>query len=112
LQKPIYYIAGLTEMVAAMQKMLHEAGISKDSIRAEEFGAFAAAHGSDAGLNAWKRVGWVVLIGLLVIAIIAVHAIGLAVPHWLLNILAALIFVKVVLLFVFRFRNKQIRNKP
>jgi ferredoxin-NADP reductase len=112
LQKPIYYIAGLTEMVSAMQKMLKQAGISKDSIRAEEFGAFASAHGSDPNINTWKRFGWAILIGLLAVAIIAVHIIGLAVPHWLLNILAALIFLKIVLFLVFRFKNKQKRSNP
>lgn len=44
---PLYYIAGLTEMVAAMQKVLADAGIKKDSIRAEEFGAFTTAHAAE-----------------------------------------------------------------
>jgi ferredoxin-NADP reductase len=38
LNAPTYYIAGLSGMVNAMKKMLMDADVSKDSIRAEDFG--------------------------------------------------------------------------
>jgi ferredoxin-NADP reductase len=40
LDSPIYYIAGLSGMVNAMKKVLADASVSKDSIRAEDFSGF------------------------------------------------------------------------
>ena len=40
LTKPIYYISGPKVMVTAMRKMLNEAGIDDDNIRAEEFSGY------------------------------------------------------------------------
>ena len=40
LQSPIYYIAGLTNMVNAMKVLLKEVGISEDNIRSEDFSNF------------------------------------------------------------------------
>lgn len=40
LTKPIYYISGPPAMVAAMRKMLTEAGIDDDNIRTEEFSGY------------------------------------------------------------------------
>ena len=40
LQSPIYYIAGLSEMVSAMKTVLRDSGIQKDNIRAEDFSGF------------------------------------------------------------------------
>jgi ferredoxin-NADP reductase len=41
LESPIYYVAGLPDMVGAMQTVLaEELGVSKDNIRAEEFAGF------------------------------------------------------------------------
>ncbi len=36
LRSPIYYVAGLPEMVNAMQAVLADVGVNKDNIRAEE----------------------------------------------------------------------------
>jgi ferredoxin-NADP reductase len=44
LQSPIYYIAGLPEMVSAMRTLLTESGVNEDSIRAEEFSGFTLEH--------------------------------------------------------------------
>lgn len=44
LQAPIYYIAGMPDMVKALQQVLDEAGVNPDSIRSEEFGNFTTAH--------------------------------------------------------------------
>jgi ferredoxin-NADP reductase len=40
LNAPVYYMAGPQVMVAAMQKMLNDAGISDENIRLEEFGGY------------------------------------------------------------------------
>jgi len=40
LNVPIYYVCGPPEMVAAMQKMLKEAGVKSPNIRAEDFSGY------------------------------------------------------------------------
>jgi ferredoxin-NADP reductase len=40
LTQPIYYIAGLAEMVGSVRKMLIESGIDDDNIRTEEFSGY------------------------------------------------------------------------
>jgi len=40
LQGPIYYMAGPRTMVAAMRRMLTEAGVDEDDIRTEEFSGY------------------------------------------------------------------------
>ena len=40
LQSPIYYIAGLTDMVKAMKTLLKDVGISEDNVRSEDFSNF------------------------------------------------------------------------
>lgn len=40
LQAPIYYLAGPAAMVAAMRKVLVEAGINEDNIKTEEFSGY------------------------------------------------------------------------
>lgn len=49
LESPIYYIAGLPEMVRAMKTLLEDLMVNEDSIRAEEFSGF--------NLNETHRVG-------------------------------------------------------
>lgn len=40
LQSPVYNIAGLPEMAGAMRKLLADAGVNEENIRAEEFSGF------------------------------------------------------------------------
>lgn len=40
LKRPIYYLSGPPEMVAAMQKLLKNAGVEEANIRAEEFSGY------------------------------------------------------------------------
>ena len=40
LESPMYYLAGLPEMVSAMKTMLTDSGVSEENIRAEEFTGF------------------------------------------------------------------------
>jgi ferredoxin-NADP reductase len=49
LHAPIYYVSGLTEMVNAMLAVLAEAGVGRDSIRAEEFAGFQMGEGMNHG---------------------------------------------------------------
>jgi len=44
LKSPIYFVAGLPDMVGAMQSVLAEVGVSEDNIRAEEFAGFDMGH--------------------------------------------------------------------
>jgi ferredoxin-NADP reductase len=44
LDSPIYYIAGLTEMVRAMKVLLKTIGIKENDIKAEEFSGFTMNH--------------------------------------------------------------------
>jgi ferredoxin-NADP reductase len=47
LQSPIYYIAGLPEMVSAMRTLLTDSGVNEEDIRAEEFSGFKMDHNDD-----------------------------------------------------------------
>ena len=68
---PIFYIAGLTEMVAAMQQLLADAGVNKNNIRAEEFGAFTTAHATEQRPSKSK---WVIaLIAALIVIMVIAH---------------------------------------
>ena len=40
LKASVYYLAGPEGMVAAMQKMLNEAGVDRESIKSEEFAGY------------------------------------------------------------------------
>jgi Na+-transporting NADH:ubiquinone oxidoreductase subunit NqrF len=40
LHGPIYYVTGPPDLVGAMQKMLHSAGVDDDDIRPEEFSGY------------------------------------------------------------------------
>lgn len=40
LKKPVYYLAGAPAMVASMELLLREAGVAKESIRAEKFAGY------------------------------------------------------------------------
>lgn len=47
LRSPIYYVAGLPEMVNAMQAVLTEVGVNKDNICAEELAGFKMDHNKE-----------------------------------------------------------------
>ena len=47
LKSPIYYIAGLPDIVSAMRTLLKDSGVNEDSIRAEEFSGFTMDHTND-----------------------------------------------------------------
>jgi len=78
LQPPIYYIAGLPEMVGAMKAMLLTAGIQQDSIRAEAFDGFKMDHANDAPANrSWKSHLLFVGVGLVMLAVVTLHVAGI-----------------------------------
>lgn len=75
LNSPIYYIAGLTEMVNAMKTLLKDSGVHEDSIHAEEFSGFkmgliSLANNPDGN----KSHLLFAVIGLTIIAAVVVHA--------------------------------------
>ncbi len=55
LKSPIYYVAGLPDMVGAMQTMLAEVGVRKDNIRAEEFAGFEMGHDKETSNSGSKN---------------------------------------------------------
>lgn len=73
LQSSIYYIAGLPEMVSAMQKVLAESDAPEDNIRAEEFAGFKIDHGNDVRSRSRKQHVPLVAIALAVIVLVIVH---------------------------------------
>lgn len=80
LQTPIYYIAGLTDMVTAMKKLLASVDVKHDNIRVEEFAGFMMNHNDNATPHKSKSKTGLILIGLAMVAMIAVHgAAGLAI---------------------------------
>jgi ferredoxin-NADP reductase len=44
LKSPIYYIAGLPDIVSAMRTLLKDSGVSEENIRSEEFSGFTMDH--------------------------------------------------------------------
>jgi len=82
-QSPIYYIAGLPEMVSAMKKLLTDLGINEGYIQAEEFLGFTMEHNKDRtlhgmGLGILKRTRLSVLVAvvLMIIAFVILHAVA------------------------------------
>ncbi len=72
-QAPIYYAAGLPEMVSAMKAMLADAGISEGSIRAEEFTGFNLNQLQSTPKRNWKSYALIAVIVLALLMLVAVH---------------------------------------
>ena len=92
LRVPIYYVAGLPEMVDAMQTVLAEIGVDKGSILAEEFAGFKMGHiedipnsigettmsqtpikpnrGSPPGTPRWVKISGIIVIALILLLVI------------------------------------------
>src|SRR6266566_8388135 len=70
LKSPIYYLAGLPEMVSAMKTMLTDSGVSEENIRAEEFSGFIM-HLNNADTNP-KRKSHLLLVAIALVIIVAV----------------------------------------
>lgn len=89
LKSPIYYIAGLPEMVSAMKTVLKDSGVSADHIRAEEFSGFSMDHrgamgqqgstGRHDATHSKKRMRPLLIVALVLMIIVAVnlHAVGI-----------------------------------
>ena len=93
-------------MVAAMQQLLSDAGVSKDNIRAEEFGAFTTAH---AGAQPASKSKWAIaLIAALIVIMVLAHIVaasslvkaGHSKKHVELQVMAALIIVMAAVLYI------------
>ncbi len=73
LQSPIYYLAGLPEMVSAMKTMLTDAGVREENIRAEEFTGFNLNEIHTVNNHAWKRHVLLVAIVLVILVVVILH---------------------------------------
>jgi ferredoxin-NADP reductase len=82
-QSPIYYIAGLPEMVSAMKILLADLGIKEGYIQVEEFSGFTMEHNNDRTLHGMglgilkgKRHSVLVAVVLMIIAFVILHALA------------------------------------
>ena len=73
LQSPIYYLAGLPEMVSAMKTMLTDAGVREENIRAEEFTGFNLNEIHTGNNHARKRPVLLVAIVLVILVVVILH---------------------------------------
>lgn len=73
LQAPIYYIAGLSEMVKAMKALLKSIGIDEENIRAEDFSEVKMQIMTRLP-GAWKNYFTLIAIALIAIPVLTVHA--------------------------------------
>ncbi len=72
LPSPIYYIAGLPDMVNAMKKLLSADGVSNSQIRSEEFGGFTVKQTTKHKYDT-KGAFIAALVVILIIAMISFH---------------------------------------
>jgi ferredoxin-NADP reductase len=81
LKSPIYYIAGLPEMVSAMKTVLTDSDVSEENIRAEEFTGFIMGQHGSMGqhdvthIKKGMRPLLIIAIVLLIIAVVNLHAV-------------------------------------
>lgn len=73
LQSPIYYLAGLPQMVSAMKTMLTDAGVREENIRAEEFTGFNLNEIPTRNTHAWKRPVLLVALVLVLLVVVVLH---------------------------------------
>jgi ferredoxin-NADP reductase len=73
LQSPIYYLAGLPEMVSAMKTMLTASGVREENIRAEEFTGFNLNEIHAGNNHARKRPVLLVAIVFVILVVVILH---------------------------------------
>lgn len=73
LQTPIYYVAGLPDMVSAMKTLLHDSGIDERNVRAEEFTGFDLNQLTKETNKSWKTYLSFSAIAVIAIIILLVH---------------------------------------
>ncbi len=78
LLSPIYYIAGLPEMVNAMQRVLAQVGVNGDNIRAEEFAGFKMDHNEETSNSRRKSHLLITAIALMVLVMVILHVGGVS----------------------------------
>jgi ferredoxin-NADP reductase len=82
LNAPIYYIAGLTDMLNAMKKLLKDLKVPEANIRAEDF-SVSKMTSMNEGVNNFKKYFLPIVIGLTVLLILIVHAgVGVSVVNY------------------------------
>ena len=77
-RSPIYYVAGLPEMVNAMQAVLAEMDVNKEDIRAEEFAGFKVDHNEEISDSRGKRHLLVAAIASIALVIVILHVAGIS----------------------------------
>ncbi len=112
LDSPIYYIAGLTEMVNAMKKLLNDLGVSEENIKAEDFSNFKMGAMGDGIDNIKKYLLPSVIILMVIVGIIAHVGVGFSIlnsfslknlSYLTMGLILIIIIFKVFVLF--RFKN-------
>jgi len=78
LRSPIYYVAGLPEMVNTMQAVLAEVGVNKDNIRAEEFAGFKMGYSKKTSNSRGKSRLLSAAIILMVLVMVILHVGGIS----------------------------------
>jgi ferredoxin-NADP reductase len=73
LDAPVYYVAGLSEMVSTMKDVLNNLGIDSQNVHAEEFTGFDLNQLTNVTNKKWKTYLPLVLIGLLIFSILLIH---------------------------------------
>jgi len=74
LASPIYYIAGMPQMVDAMKVVLTDAGVSDDSVHAEEFSGFKMGeHSASDHIVMWQRHLPHIAIAVVIIVLVIFH---------------------------------------
>lgn len=120
LESPIYYIAGLPEMVSAMKTMLTSAGVNEDSIRAEEFTGFnlneMQSMGGMHGAANHKRMSHVLfaIVALAIILIVILHVVAATsslinnpIPYVMIGLMLVIVPFKLKHLLSFMHRKKK-----
>ncbi len=73
LKSPVYYIAGLPEMVNSMKTLLVRVDVKVDNIRAEEFAGFVTKHAAEAVKHTSRSRAPLIVTALVILAIVIVH---------------------------------------
>jgi ferredoxin-NADP reductase len=73
LQSPMYYTAGMSEMVSAMKTLLKDSGVQKENIRAEDFSGLKM-HIMTRLPIAWKNHFALIAIVVMIIGAVLLHA--------------------------------------
>lgn len=111
LETPIFYVAGLPEMTAAMQKMLKDAGVKEDHVKAEEFTGFNLNEIQNARAHSWKRHILIIAIILVVVIVAIGHVAAASAISDMVSLKNPLVYLMIaVMLLILPLKFWHIRN--